>query len=284
MILISGAGGKTGKAIIRRLLQRGAKIRALIHHADQQAELAAMGVKDVVCGDMRQPAFMFQAAEGAEAIYHICPNMNPDELKIGRLVLDAARSNGVKHFIYHSVLHPQAQQMSHHLNKLKVETEIFASGLNFTILQPTAYMQNIMAYWPRIISDGVFAFPYAAETKLGLVDLEDVAEAAAKLIYEPGFKNGIYELVGTPAYSQIEIAQKIGSKLGKTVTVETIPRTDWEEKARKSGLSEFAIQTLLKMFIYYERYGMGGNPSVLGWILGRPPVTYGQFLDRILAI
>ncbi len=77
MILISGAGGKTGKAIIQRLLQRGAKIRALVHHASQQADLAGLGVKDVLCGDMRQQAFLFQAVENVEAIYHICPNMSP---------------------------------------------------------------------------------------------------------------------------------------------------------------------------------------------------------------
>jgi NAD(P)H dehydrogenase (quinone) len=282
MILITGAGGKTGKAVIRRLVKRGAKIRALVHHVNQQAELIAMGLNDVVCGDMRQRAYLFKAAEGADAIYHICPNMSPDEYKIGRLVLDAARSNGVQHFIYHSVLHPHARQMPHHWNKLRVETAIFASGLNFTILQPTAYMQNILTYWPRIVSEGVYSLPYAAETRLGLVDLEDVAEAAAKLILEPSFKNGIYELVGTPSYSQTEIAQRIGGKLGKTVQVETLSRADWEENALRNGMSEYAIHTLLKMFIYYENYGMGGNSSVLEWILGRPPVTFGQFLDRIL--
>lgn len=283
MILISGAGGKTGKAILKRLLQRGAKIRAMIHHARQQAELKALGVNDVVCGDMRQRAFMFQALESVEAIYHICPNMSPDEFKIGRLVMEAARSRGVKHFVYHSVLHPQAQQMPHHWNKLKVETEIFASGLNYTILQPTAYMQNILAYWPSIVSEGVYILPYTAETRVALVDLDDVADAAVKVILEPGFKSGIYELVGTPAFTQTEIAQKISAKLGRTVRVETLSRVHWEAEVRKNGMPEYAIQTLLKMFIYYETYGMEGNSSVLEWILARSPVTYGQFLDRILA-
>lgn len=282
MILITGAGGKTGKAVIRRLVQRGVIIRAWVHHADQQAEIIAMGVNDVVSGDMRQKASLDQAVAGAEAIYHICSNMNQDEYRIGRKVLDAARSNGVQHFIYHSVLHPQARQMPHHWNKMRVETAIFDIGLNFTILQPTAYMQNILSYWPRIVLEGLYSLPYAAETRLGLVDLEDVAEAAAKLILEPRFKNGIYELVGTPPYSQTEIAERIGGKLGRTVQVETLSRADWEENARSNGMPDYAIHTLLKMFIYYETYGMAGSSSVLEWILGRPPVTFDQFLDRIL--
>ncbi len=136
--------------------------------------------------------------------------------------------------------------MPHHWNKLKVETEIFASGMSFTILQPAAYMQNILAYWPKIVSEGVYTVPYSAETRVALVDLEDVADAAVKVILEPGFRNGVYELVGTPAFTQTEIAQKISAKMGRSVRVETISRMDWEENARKNGMPEYAIQNSFK--------------------------------------
>lgn len=282
MILVTGASGKTGKAIIRRLLQQGARVRAVVHHSEQQAELQAIGAADVLPGDMRQPEFLRQATQGIESIYHICPNMSPDEVKIGRLMIRAARSNGVRHFVYHSVLHPQARQMPHHWNKLRVETEILSSGLRSTILQPTAYMQNILAYWSRIVSEGVYSIPYAVQSRIGLVDLEDVAEAAAKVLLEPGYQDGIYELVGTPAYSQSEIAQMISAQSGRQVRVEVQPRTDWEEKARRSGMPEYAIETLLKMFIYYETYGMAGNPGSLAGILGRSPASYEHFLRRLI--
>jgi uncharacterized protein YbjT (DUF2867 family) len=255
----------------------------LVHHTSQQAALKSAGVEDVLCGDMRRRSFLAQAAKGVEAIYHICPNMSPDEVKIGRLMLEAARSNGIQHFVYHSVLHPQAQQMPHHWNKLKVETEILASGLAFTILQPTAYMQNILGVWAKILSEGVYSIPYSAGARISLVDLEDVAEVAAKVLMDPGYQNGIFELVGTPAYSQAEIAGLISQKMGKTVQIEEVSRTAWEKQARKSGMSEYAIQTLLKMFLYYETYGMGGNSSGLTGILGRRPTSYDQFLDKLLA-
>ncbi len=283
MILITGASGKTGKALIRRLLKRGAKVRALVHHPDQQSELSALGLTDIVAGDLRQRSTMLKAAAGVETIYHICPNMSPDEVRIGRLMIEAARTCNVRRLVYHSVLHPNVRLMPHHLNKARVEELLFTSGLSFTILQPTAYMQNIQAYWPRIVSEGIYAVPYSAGTRLGLVDLEDVTAAAERMILEPGFENGVFELVGTPAFSQNEIVQLIGDKIGRTVQVETISRSAWEGNARQAGMPEYAIRTLLSMFEYYEKYGMVGTPTILDWILNRTPTSFPQFVDRILA-
>jgi NAD(P)H dehydrogenase (quinone) len=283
MILITGASGKTGKAIIRHLVQRGAKVRALIHHPAQQPEMIALGVADVLTGDMRQRDVIQKAIVGIETIYHICPNMCADEAQIGQMVLEVARSNGVQHFVYHSVLHPQAHLMQHHWNKLLVEEYIFTSGLPFTILQPTAYMQNIQAYWSKILSDGVYPLPYASDTRLSLINLDDVAEVAARVILEPGFDHAIFELVGTPAFSQEEIVQMIGDKIKRQVRVDTISRIAWEENARCSGMDDFTVRTLLKMFEYYETYGMGGNSGVLEWLLQHKPVTFPQYIDQILA-
>jgi NAD(P)H dehydrogenase (quinone) len=282
MILITGASGKTGKTLIRNLLRHGIPVRAFVHRVDQQAELSALGLTDILVGDMRQPADLMKAAAGVETIYHIPPNMSPDEVSIGQKVIEAARTQNVQRLVYHSVLHPQVEQMSHHWSKSRVEEMLFTSGLGFTILQPTAYMQNMLAYWPSIVSNGIYALPYSADTRLSLVDLEDVAAVAERVILEPGFENGIYELVGTPAYSQKEIAQVLSEKVGRPVRVDTLSRTAWEENARRSGMNDYAVRTLLSMFEYYEKYGMAGNPAVLTWLLNRKPATFPQFIDRIL--
>ena len=85
------------------------------------------------------------AMQGVRAVYHICPNMSPDEIAIGKLVIGEARKVQVEHFVYHSVLHPQTEKINHHWQKLQVEEMIFKSGLPFTILQPAPYMQNLLA-------------------------------------------------------------------------------------------------------------------------------------------
>ena len=107
--------------------------------------------------------------------------------------------------------------MPHHWAKLRVEEMLLASGLDVTILQPTAYMQNILAGWPGIVADGVFWVPYPVETRLSLVDLQDVGAAAARVSTEPGHEGATYELVGTAPLSQIaslsRAMQRCGSRL-----------------------------------------------------------------------
>ena len=77
---------------------------------------------------MMDTAVFAQATQNMRAIYHICPNMHPDEIEIGKMAIAAAKRNNVARFIYHSVMHPQTETMPHHWNKLQVEALLFSSG------------------------------------------------------------------------------------------------------------------------------------------------------------
>jgi uncharacterized protein YbjT (DUF2867 family) len=286
MILITGAAGKTGRAVVKALFatgdsQKKEPIRALVWRSEQIQPMLDLDIQEVVVGDLSSPEVLEQAARGIRAIYHIPPNVNPDEVRIGQGLIQAARSAGVEHFVYHSVLHPQVEAMPHHWQKLRVEELLFTSGLNFTVLQPTVYMQNILAQWDQILNHGVYSVPYAATTRLGMVDLEDVAAAAAVVLLENGHQGAIYELCGPDVLSQDEIASILAQVTGRPVRVEIQPRQLWEERAWASGLGEYQVTTLLKMFEYYEQNGFWGNPQVLGWLLRRQPGSYKEFIARV---
>ena len=278
MILVTGAGGKTGRAIIRALIARGANVRALVHRPEQIQAVQDLGARKVVVGDMRDQAAMEQAARGAKAIYHICSNMDPDEVAIGKVVIAAACAAEVERLVYHSVLHPQTEAMPHHWNKLRVEEKLFESGLSFTTLQPAAYMQNVLAYWNQIVEQGVYAVPYSVEARMSMVDLEDVAEAVAIVLTGPGHGGATYELAGPEALSQNEVAEIISRQLGRPVRAQAVPLDEWERQTRASGMSDYAVETLIQMFRYYDRFGLCGNPNVLTWLLGRSPTTFTAFV------
>ena len=288
MILVTGAAGKTGRAVIRALSARGQVVRALVHRPQQAPVAIDAGAQDVVAGDMRDLAVLEQAlaaaagvaAGGIRAIYHICPNMSPDELSISQVVLRAARAAELEHFVYHSVLHPQTEAMPHHWQKLRTEELLFEAGLPYTILQPAAYMQNVLAYWDQIVQQGVYAVPYATETRLGMVDLEDVGEAAAIVLTERGHAGATYELAGADVLSPVEAAAILGRQLPRPVRAQAVPLDLWERGARASGMGDYQVETLLQMFRYYEHYGFWGNPQVLTWLLRRPPTTFASFVER----
>lgn len=280
MILITGAAGKTGHAIMRVLMRRGAIVRALVHNDDHIREVKALGVKEVLTGDMRSPDRMNQVFEGVRSVYHIPPNVSPEEFNIGQIVIRAAQSAGVEHFVYHSVLHPQIESMPHHWEKMRVEGKLFESGLPFTILQPAAYMQNILAYWDEIVELNTYTVPYSGNTRLSCVDLADVAEAAAIVLCKPVHQDAIYELCGPEIQTTDETVNKLSRYLDRKIDLNVMPIFEWEAEARASGLGDYQVETLSKMFRYYERFGFTGNSKVLEYLLNRPATSFSAFIQR----
>jgi len=278
MILITGASGKTGKALIKALSQVES-VCAFVHREEHVAVLKSLGAEKVVVGDMRDEAAIRSAMHNARAVYHVCPNMSPDEFVIGNLIIGAARESEVERFIYHSVLHPQSEKMNHHWQKLRVEEMLFESGLPFTILQPAPYMQNLLAGWESIVEEGVLRVPYSVNSKFSFVDLEDVAEAAKIMLNESSHLNASYELAGTIPMSHVEVAEIFGRVLNHDVHAEKEEISDWRLHAK--GMSEYTVENLVKMFEYYDQWGLVGNSNELRWILKREPTSLESFFQRI---
>lgn len=282
MILVTGASGKTGKAIVEALAETGKNVRALVHRVEQEKTLKQLGASEVRSGDIHNRSLLEESIKDVTALYHICPNVSEDEFEIGELVINTAKAAGVERFIYHSVLHPSIEEMPHHWLKMQVEALLFKSGLNFTVLQPVAYMQNVLGYWNQIFNQGIYPVPYRPETRLGMVDLLNVAEAAVKVITETGHEGAIYELCGSEALSQTEVAEVLSQKLNRPVKVEKVLIEIWEVQARGSGMNEYAINTLIRMFNYYDLYGFKGNTRVLSGLIGHNPTRFSEFIDRTL--
>jgi uncharacterized protein YbjT (DUF2867 family) len=286
MILVTGAGGKTGRTVTK-WLSKAAPLCALVHREEQVSVLKSLGAERVVVGDLGDESAVRGAMQGVRAVYHICPNMNPDETAIGKLVIGAARENGVEHFVYHSVLHPQAEKMPHHWAKLRVEELLLESGLAFTVLQPAPYMQNLLAAWSRIVEDGVLGVPYSVDSKFSFADLEDIAECGKIVLTEPGHTNATYELAGTVPLSHVEVAETFSRVLNRNVHAEKEEIAAWRLRTLKSSpmgagpeLSAYAVENLVRMFEYYDQWGLTGNPNVLAWLLGRGPTSLESFIAR----
>ena len=280
MILVTGAAGKTGAHVIAALAGSGMASRALVRSEQAGEHALAAGASEIIVGDMTAAGIWTEALAGVSHIYLICPNMHPAELTIARQLLAAA---GPKlHIVYHSVLHPQTEAMPHHWQKLRVEELLFASGNPFTILQPTAYMQNLLAGRERLLVDGILANPYPVSAPISLIDLPDLAEVAARVLTEPGHEGAIYELAGTTALTQTEVARQLSVVLDRPVQAQEIPLADWRTSAGPN-LNPYALDTLSRMFRYYARHGLVGNPNVLRLLLGRKPATLADFARRELA-
>jgi len=281
MILVTSAAGKTGQAVIRALVARGVAVRAFVRSAAHRELLKTIGATDVVIGALDDDAALLRAMHETDAVYHICPNVSPHELAYADAVIAAAEAAEVPRLVYHSVLHPQVEAMPHHFAKMRVEEMLFSSELDWTILQPAAYMQNILGELDRIRNDGVYRVPYPVETPLSLVDLDDVGAVAALVLTQDGHAHATYELAGTPPQSPLDVAEAFAAALGREVRAEAESIKTWQARARTGGMDEHAVTALTKMFVSYAGDGLKGNPNVLRWLLGRDPVTLAAFAAKV---
>jgi len=281
LILLTGAAGKTGRAVMRHLAGRGCAVRAWVRSPAQVDPLKRLGATEVVIADLRDPRAALGAVRGVEAIYGICPNMSVDEEAIGGSLIAAARSVDAR-LVYHSVLLPRVEAMPHHWRKAQVEDALEASGIAWTVLQPAAYMQNLLQHRESIAESGVLPVPYSESAEVAMVDLEDVAVVAGRVLIESGHEGEKYELCASEIMNPKGIARVLSTYLGSRVVVREIPRGHWRESARRSGVSEQAIEDLISMFEYYERHGLAGSPDDLERLLTRPPGTLSDFLAREL--
>lgn len=248
MIAVVGAHGKTGRAVVAALEERGESPVSLVRRP--------VGGRREVAVDLLDPASVRAALAGVSALYHLAPNVHPAEERIGRTVVDAAVEAGVDRLVFHSVLHPQVSAMPHHWAKLRVEEMVVESGLDATILQPAAYAQNLG------VSDGTLRVPYDPDAPFSLVDLADVAEVAAAVLTDAGHAHATYELAGPRVVTVREVAASLG------VDVLRVDARDW---LAGGGLGAYERAALAAMFDHYDRHGLVGNPRVLAALLGREP-------------
>ena len=284
MILIVGASGAVGIPTIKALVRRAAKIRALTSNENSAANLRNLGVGETQVGDFRSDEDVKRAMEGADSVFLVTPRFTEDEAEIGLRTVAAARKEGVEHFVFSSAFHPQMTKMNHHWSKLLVEEGVIESGLNFTILQPAMFMQNVAVEWPMIMEKGVYSRPYSPDRKMALVDTEDLGEAAAIVLTEEGYKGAIFEVCGPDSLTQAEMAAILSDFLGKAIQAVQRDLGEWEIWARERNWSSWGIDTYLKMANHYDTHGYpGGNPLVLRTILGRDPGNYRDFARRFIA-
>jgi len=282
-ILVTGASGKSGQAVVRALKRAGATTRAFIHRQEQEPQMRALGAAEVVVGDLRDEQALAQAMRDIHAVYHICPAMQPEETEIGQRMIALAKTAGVSHFVYYSVLHPQTAALPHHTLKLHVETALVQSNLPFTILQPASYMQNILMDRARIREQGIYTTSYGLNARMSLVDLDDVGEVAAHVLTEDGHRYATYELSGPEVLTAADMADILSRVLGRPVSAENMDIDRWAQQMRTHGMSDYAVTTLATMFRYYADHGFAGNPNVLAMLLKRPPTTFAQFVAREMA-
>lgn len=280
-VFVSGANGKTGRAVISALIAQGAQVRGLVRQPNHVERLEIIGVEGHV-GDLEDAASLKAGAKGCDVVLHIGPPMYAKEVETTEAMLEAARAGGASRFIYYSVMHPLRQEVEHHRLKLLAEAHVVESGLPYSIVQPIRYMQHLEPIWTQVKEEGVHAMAFNTKVRFNVVDLADLAEATATVALDDAHAYASYELAGPEALSQDDMAAILTEELERPIEAVHLPLDQLRANAEAKGVPAARIERMVTMNDHYDRYGFLGNPNVLSWILGRAPTTYRAYVQRLI--
>ncbi len=256
-------------------------MRALIRSADKAEDAQAQGADEVAVGDLNDEQSLRRAADGVDGVFHINPAFQPNEAELGVAMVHAAVAAGVRKFTFSGVIHPSIAKMSNHSGKLPVEEALYESGLIFTVLQPTMFMQTLANGWSEVVKQSSFSLPYSIHQKASYVDYRDVAEAAAIALTSSVLDYGTFELCSRGMVDRVELTRIMSDVLGRTIEPKEITFDEWVRMARiPEGPFREGMQ---RMYADYDQFGFpGGNALVLQAILGREPRTLRSFFAELV--
>jgi len=273
MILIVGAGSRTGRELVRLLGAAGAPVRLLTRSAPGPDEVA---------GDLADPASLDRAMKDVDAVF-VLSSAAPGELAWHRNAIEAAARAGVGHLVRSSILGADPGSPARFIRDHgQADEYLRASGVPFTILRPNFYMHNVTELWPASLDPQGNYYAPAGEARISMVDARDVAAVAARVLAgEPAGR--ARDVTGPEALSHAEAAAKLAASLGRQVRYVPVDDAAARSGMLAAGMGEWLADGLIELYRDYRRSGPDGYAArVHGTVrdlTGAEPRT----LDRSLA-
>jgi uncharacterized protein YbjT (DUF2867 family) len=275
MILITGASGSVGKAVLQEVSRKESKFRGMFR-SKQEAAQAPSGCEPVLADYSDKPSLR-NALSGVTSIFVVCSPM-PQLVELESNVLEVCKETGVRHVVLSSALGAGDYPKSFPSWHRQVEDKLKTTGMSCTILRPNSFLQNIVAYnAPSIRAQGAF---YAAmgDAKVSYLDVGDIAVVATKALQGGAHSGKTYELNGPEAISNQELAKRISKIAGRTVNYVDIPESAQRESMLGLGMPDWQVTALLELQQYYKQDSGSKTDGLLPSLIERSPVTLDQYL------
>jgi uncharacterized protein YbjT (DUF2867 family) len=275
MILVTGASGTMGRAVLKEVARTGEDYRAM-YHSTIQASKAPVGTPTVIA-DFSKKQTLPAALRDVSCVYLVCSPI-PQLIELEWNMINACVGAGVKHIVLNSALGARDYRKSFPSWHRTVEDKLKSTRVSHTILRPNSFHQNVLKYYaPSIRSEGVFRASMG-KARVSFIDVRDIAMVAAKSLAGGEHSGKIYELNGPEALSYPELAEKMAKYADRPVQYVDIPIEAQRKAMLERGMPEWQANALLDLQAYYVS-GKGGNvDNVLLKLLDRPPITMDQFL------
>lgn len=286
MILITGATGQLGTAVIEHLLKLipAEQIAGLVRNEQKAAGLKAQGI-ELRFGDYDDPDSLRRAMQGIDKVLLISGGEAENGLEQHYQVIDAAKAAGVSCLAYTGRSLKDREQLANQLMQRHFQTEDYlkASGLNYVLFRNALYMDVLPGFVGKQVFETGIQLP-AGEGKVAYALREEMGEAIAKVLTTDTGAERIYQFTGPDAFSFADIASALSELSGQAVTYTALEPEDYAARMAERGLPPALIQ---KIAGFLADIAQGQEATVtedLEQILGRQPASLQAGLKKVFAL
>ncbi|MBO8171958.1 MAG: SDR family oxidoreductase [Bacillaceae bacterium] len=273
--LVTGITGNTGGETARALLAAGKSVKGAARHIEKASR--AFGDHDIewVTFDFMNPGTYRAALAGVESIFLVRPPAISEVKRYMFPFIDEARRAGVEKIVFLSLLGVERNPFVPHY---KIEKYIKKSGIPYTFLRASFFMQNLLTFMRDDICFRREIFVPAGKGKTSFIDVRDIAEVATLALTEEGHVNRAYALTGNEALNYMEVARILSEELGVSIRYANPSLSQYKKRMRAAGKPEAFIKVTANIYTLVRMGVAGKVTEETEQLLKRPPGSLRQYV------
>lgn len=277
-ILITGATGTNGKALIKELTKRDAKFKIASRNPDTAKSLIKSD-QEFVYFDFEDLASYESAVSNVDTVFLLAPPLDPNAGKKLVPFIDFLREKGIKRVLYLSGI--AAEKMNGILDfHPQLEKKLHDENFDYTIIRAAFFAQNFKNYEAENILDRGTTYMPAGDGKAAFVDVEDIAEANAIILTQPGHEQKTYEFTGPTSLAFSEVATMLTEVIGKNIFYPNPSPEEFKATIVNSGAPEFIADYMNGVYSPVANNEVNYVSNDLQQIINRPPTPLKTVLER----
>ena len=284
MILLTGITGNNGGATANALLEQGVKFRALVRDLDKASEWADKGV-ELVKGDLEDPASVEAALDGIDRAVLILPN-GEDQERLELSFIETCKKVGLPWIL--KLSSPEAIRGTTSpipLAHIAAEDAIMDSGMNWTFIRPSFFMQNLRSLPAQAKASGKVSMPMNDGTVV-LTDCADAGAFIAKVLTDEDSSQHYgqcYDITGPdPVYNFNDIAGIIGDFIGQDVAYDDCDADAFQEAIRPFHKNQWHSDAVAHLFAEIANGNTPGHQTdTFQTIMGKPGTSFKEYLGTL---
>ncbi len=271
--LVTGAAGNVGSEVVKALLEAGVTVRATMTD-DRESERIPTGCERVAF-DFCDASTFPQALRHVDRVFLMRPPHMSDA-KAFLPFLAAMREAGVAQVVFLSLLGAEKNPVVPHHS---IERELKKSGLAWTMLRPSFFMQNLCTTHMADIRERDEIIVPAGSGRTSFIDVRDIAAAAARVLTEPGHEGQSYSLTGEEALDYDECAAILSDVVGRPITYTRPSGRAFAEHMRTRGYPAEFVSVMRAIYMVAKMRMAATVTTDLHELLGRRPISFRQFAE-----